>query len=303
MRRFEHTGKVMLSAMHADHTTRHEAKEVYYTVPAIPGSGLPGNHAGRRRGNGFEFREHVPIGQGVDPRRFDVRASMRDPLGRILVRAFEEPTTIPVLVLGDMSASMGFIAQTRKLDVLADFVAALGVSAYRNGDPFGFCGFHAEVNSDFFTPASRTGLAGERLAQRLRDYVPEHAGSQGVIAATRLLVGKRSLVFLVSDFYFDSTTLSHALAALAGHVVVPVVLTDSGEYERLPRFGLARITDPETGAEQTVLFRPAFNAMLRARVDAHRTHLRQTFSRHGLRGLWLRDGFRADDVTRFFLGE
>lgn len=254
------------------------------------------------RGNGLEFRAHVTLGQGVDPRRFDARASATDPLGRLLVRTFNEPASVPVVVLADLSASMGFRGRVRKIDLLADFTASLGLSAYRSGDPFAFIGFDTAVRTEFVEPLRRAAATGAVLAKRIRAFEPKGTGARGLLQAIGALSQRRSLVFLASDFYFDAALLDEGLAALSSHAVIPLLLVDTREYQSPPRFGLARLVDAETGARRTVLFRPSFNARVRASIERHQRDVHDVLGKHQLRPLWIRDRFVADDVTQYFLG-
>src|SRR5574341_1204843 len=115
-------------------------QEFHYRVSWHAATHRPGHHRGARAGAGFEFIGHAPLLAARDPRRLDVRASLADPFGEWKVRQFRQRATVPVWLVADLSASMGFQGRRRKLDVLADFTASLGYSAWRTGDPFGFLG-------------------------------------------------------------------------------------------------------------------------------------------------------------------
>ena len=78
----------------------------------------PGAFRGMQSGAGERFRSSVPLHARADPRRVDVRASLRDPLGGIWVRDFEQNSALKVLVLADVSASMGFVGRHDKIEQL-----------------------------------------------------------------------------------------------------------------------------------------------------------------------------------------
>ena len=115
-----------------------------------------------------------------------------------------------------------------------------------------------------------------------------------------MIGGRRSLVFVASDFHFPLALLATLLAGLSRHRVVPVVLADSGESDPAPVFGLARVADPETGAERTLLMRPTLRRQLRARSERRREALARCFRAHGTEPLWLTDRFDADRVNAWF---
>ena len=103
--------------------------EVHYKVPWRARSYLPGHHASQQQGGGSEFRHHRALIDAPDPRRFDVRASLRDPFGQIQVRIYQQTSSIPVWVIADLSASMGFRGVASKMTTMAEFVAGLSLQA------------------------------------------------------------------------------------------------------------------------------------------------------------------------------
>jgi hypothetical protein len=94
-----------------------------------------GAHRGRLSGAGGLFRDLVSLLEHPDPRRIDLRASARDPFEQLYVRRFEQKTAITVFALVDVSASMGFAGNMRKLEVAAAICAGSS-SARRTGDKF-----------------------------------------------------------------------------------------------------------------------------------------------------------------------
>ncbi len=144
------------------------AAEFFYKVPGKLGGIRPGAHSSSRLGQGQEFAAHARLFDSPDPRRLDLRASLRDVRGEWLVRTNRQRSSVRVQAVVDVSASMAFGARTRKLDVAADFVAALGYSAFRFGDSVGLCAFDQESRNDLYVPPSIGRGAGVLMADRLR---------------------------------------------------------------------------------------------------------------------------------------
>lgn len=275
-------------------------EEFHYRLNWRASGALPGHHRSSQIGDGGDFHSYAPLLSRPDPRHLDLRASLRDPMEQLLIRVFRQRTAVPVYALADLSASMGFAGNARKLDVLAEFTASLGYSAYRSGDPFGFVGCDSAIRYDFYQPLSRAKAAGVDIGQRLLAWEPGGAGSAGLLDAARLIDGRRALVFLFSDFYFPVDLLKRVLRALARHQVVPVVFIDKMEYEELPSFGIVRMSDPENGRQRTLLLRPSLRRRLRSVFSNRFEDLKQTFAAHGTEALWIRDEFHPDEVTRYF---
>jgi uncharacterized protein (DUF58 family) len=274
--------------------------EIHYKVPWRARGAHPGHHPSQQRGGGLRFRNHVSLINAPDPRRFDVRASLRDPFEQVQIRVYEQASAIPVYVIADLSASMGFTGACSKPQVLADFVACLSYSAYRTGDRFGFIGCGAAVSQQFYLPPTLHRAAGAELAARLADFVPTEKHSDGLLTAAGLLGARRALVFLLSDFHVPQAMLERVLASFAYHDVVPVMLWDRREYEQLPAFGIARVTDRETRRSRMLLMRPALKERIRQNFGARRDQLFRLFSDYGRAPLLMRDGFNPDEVTNYF---
>lgn len=218
----------------------------------------PGAHRSKLPGSGGVFRDVVPFTEAPDPRRIDIRSSVRDPTGRLYVKRFEQQSAATIYALVDLSASMGFVGAADRMRITAQLIAALAASSRRIGDAFGLLGC-ADVILDPFDIHATSSRAGERqLLSDLMHYRPvPHAGAAGLLSAAGRLAGRRKLVFLISDFQFSSSFLDEVFAALGQHDVVPIMLRDGHEIEDLPDWRLLPFYDLETGRGRLFLMRPS----------------------------------------------
>jgi hypothetical protein len=262
----------------------------------------PGAHASQHRGSGSAFSQHAGLLEAPDPRRFDLHATLRDPLGRLRFRVYRQSGVVPLVIVADLSASMDFRGCGSRRELLADFCEALGEAAWQTGDPFGFYGCDLAPLPAFVQPPRLQRGLGPALAARLRAFTPSGRGAEGLLQAPALLGRRRALVFLVSDFHLKDELLNRLLAALGRHDLVPVVCWDEAEYRDLPRFGWARVRDPESGRERGLLLRPGLHRAIRDGFAERRRRLEALLRRHGRRPLYLDGNFRAATVTRFFYG-
>ncbi len=269
-----------------------------YRPPWRAGSSYPGSHPGMQRGGGYEVLGTAPLYAG-DPRRFDIRASMRDPFGRLLVRIYRQRSIVPVYVLADVSASMGFVGNADRFALLIEFVESLAHSAYLVGDPFAFMACDGTIRDELSLYPTRARGAGADVCQRLRRHVPNGDSAAGLVAGAQRIAGTHGLVFLISDYYFPLTDLRRVLDQLSAHAVVPVVLIDSVEA-RIPGVGITHLYDPETGRRRTLLLRRAWSRRFEASVIAHRDALRHCLAEYDLRPLDIVDCFDAEAVSRYF---
>jgi uncharacterized protein (DUF58 family) len=275
-------------------------QELHYRVGAPALGHFPGHHRSTRGDSGFEFRGHAPLLDAPDPRRIDLHASLRDPFSAWIVRVYSQRKSIPVAMVADLSASMGFVGARRKLDVVADFVDSLAWSAWRTGDSFGFVGCDGAVRPDVLLAQTRSRGAGRALAQTLRSLHLDGPSAQALLSAHRYLSRQRSLVFLVSDFHLPLPEIEAVLASLAHHDLVPVAVWDETEFEMTAPRGLAHVVDPETGGRQLVWWRAALREQWRAAKQQRRDALLRLFRAQRLKALFIEGAFEADAVTRHF---
>jgi len=120
-------------------------------------------------GSGQEFIAHMNLYDYPDPRRLDLRASLRSFDEKWLVRVNRQRAGINVWALVDVSASMAFGSNRSKLQVTADFVEALGLSAFRVGDAAGLMAFDVVERSDLFIPARVSRGMGTMMSRALLD--------------------------------------------------------------------------------------------------------------------------------------
>lgn len=274
--------------------------EVHYRIAWRASSHFPGAHASRQQGGGLRFRNHASLLDAPDPRRFDIHASLRDPYEQLKVRIYSQTSTIPVYVVADLSASMGFVGVRAKMATLAALVASLTYSTFRAGDRFGFVGCGDDDSEPWVLPASMHRAGGHELAQALGGFEPRGRNAQGLLRAAEFLGARRALVFLVSDFHLPASLVDAVMESLAYHDVVPVVLWDRDEYERLPRYGLARVRDPESGASRLLLMRRGLRQRIAQSFAARLQALGERLAVHGRLPLVLDDGFDADAVSHYF---
>lgn len=271
-------------------------QEFHYRLPGRARGLLPGFHRSDVVGGGLDFYQHAPLLAFPDPRRIDLRATLRDPFGQLKVRLLKQKSAVEVHVLADLSASMSF---GRKAVMLSEFSAAAAYSAYRTGDRFGFLGFAEDLRAGFTMAARHARAPAGELAGKLPGAATG-TGAQGVLQAAERLSHRRSLVMLVSDFHFDHALLESALRRLQEHIVVPVALWDSREYRHLPD-GIIRLRDPETGRARTLWMRKALREKIQARFLDRRRALERLCADLVMPLLVLTDRFEPDHVTQYFL--
>jgi hypothetical protein len=288
--------------------------EFHYIVTGRSRGQRPGAHAGRSEGTGQLFASHRRLLDHPDPRRIDVRASLRDLRGEWLVRIARQRVAVPVQVIVDVSASMHVGTPRRKLELVADFIDGLGMAAYRAGDAIGmtaFDGTQPHARDDLLEPARRGRGMGTLLAQRLRELPAPPAtrrsvGGEGLVDAARGVAAARrdGLVFIASDFHgVDIVHIDAALDVLWPAQVVPLLVWHPDETEPPAGRGLLPLADAETTRRRSLWMRASLrqrwvDGVRERKADLERAFRRRECPLHSL--VDAQGRFDAEALTRYF---
>jgi len=251
----------------------------------------------------MDFRGYVPFMQNPDPRRIDVRATLRSIPRNLMSRAFYERGAVDVVAILDFSASMDFSGLGNKLQQAADIAASIAWSAVRHGDNFSLIVCDDEIRKDLIMPAShRQGLAQEAHRTVSQAMIRDGASASALTQAVEHMSRKRALVFLLSDFHFDEQFMLAALNSLAAHDVVPLVLWDSAEYQDMPEWGWARVRDMESAGVGSLFMRRNMATRIRHAYLQRRQQIAEICRQAGARAPFFSGNhFNAEQLSRHLL--
>jgi uncharacterized protein (DUF58 family) len=219
-------------------------RRIEITTNRLATDQLVGNYTSVFKGQGLAFREVRQYQPGDDVRKIDwnVSARMREPY----VKVFVEEREMTVMLVVDLSASQGFGTHTMNKARLAAEVGALcAFSAIRNNDRVGLILSTDEVEK--IVPPKKGQKHVMRVVREILGADPKRRGTDLGIALETLsrVARRRSVAFLISDFFAQGHERALALAA-ARHDVIPLMLVDPRD-EELPNVGLAAFEDFESG--------------------------------------------------------
>jgi len=284
---------------------------------------LSGTYSSSFKGQGLAFREVRPYQPGDDVRTIDWNVSAR--MNETFVKVFVEEREMTVMLVVDLSPSQRFgTRRADKIRVASEVAALLAFSAIRNSDRVGlllstskiermvppkkgekhvmrvireilgfdYSGFEFGRDGPSEARAAKTRASRARDQKLGRERAPVLGAQTDLKGALEALVGvarRRSIAFVVSDFFAEGYERALALAA-AKHDVVPVTLVDPRDVE-LPDVGLASFEDLESG--ETIVVDTSDAA-----VRAHHAHemkklaaaRRQLFHKLGLDAVEIETG-------------
>lgn len=242
------------------------------------------------RGMAFsEVREYTP---GDDIRTIDWNVTAR--FNSPFVKVFEEERELSVVIMVDVSASGSFGSQKQfKQELITELCAVLSFSAVQNNDKIGVIFFSDKIEK--FIPPKKGKTHILRIIRELIDFKPDSKGTNLAVALKYMtnVIKKKSIVFLISDFY-DTHFYTDALKiANRKHDLVALRIADKLETE-LPDVGLVKFRDNETGKQMWVdtsdkSFRKQF-ALNRLKFE---NTLKDTFNKSGIdyTNIYTHDGY------------
>jgi uncharacterized protein (DUF58 family) len=221
---------------------------------------LAGTYTSSFKGQGLAFREVRPYQPGDDVRTIDWNVSAR--MNDTFVKVFVEEREMTVMLAVDLSPSEDFgTRRAPKARVASEVAALLAFSAIRNNDRVGL--ILSTDRIERVVPPKNGEKHVMRVVREIlghdaptpQPFVAEDGAKKmplgaltdlrGMLEALVGVARRRSIAFIISDFFAEGFERALALAA-AKHDLVPVVLTDPRDLE-LPDVGLATFEDLESG--------------------------------------------------------
>jgi uncharacterized protein (DUF58 family) len=244
---------------------------------------LQGNYRSLFYGVGIDFADLREYQPEDDVRYIDwnVTARMDFPY----VRQYVEDREINAWFLLDLSPSIDFGTLERdKRSVLISFVGTLSRLLTRQGNRVGAIYYNNRIEK--IIPPSGGRLQVLRLMNDL--LTKPTNGCSAVTDLTPLLSGclgiikKRSLIFIISDFFCEAGWEKPFTLLSRKHEVVGVRLTDPSEMV-LPKLGTMIVEDAETGEQLYVdTHDKNFQAQFLEVVNNHEDGLRKVFKGSGV---------------------
>lgn len=274
---------------------------IHYHIGWKPNGQQPGARRGLSAGIGDQLRAKVLLRDHPDPRRLDLRASMRDPFERLWVRDFYLNTAFKVIVLLDASASMAYVGKVNRLKVTEEIAAQLAISSYRIGDLFGLYAANDSILKSLTLPPRINKSAWLWVRQQIPKMKPSGSSAIGLLRIIPQLPQRRSLIFVISDFRWEKGQYKQLLKGLNHHDVVPMLLQDPAEISAMPARGIATVKDMETGRTQFLWMRPVLKQKIE---DARAQHLEQikTISLcYGVKPFLVRGAFNVSRLNQYFM--
>lgn len=231
----------------------------------VEGAGF-GAHRSRTPGPGLEFTQYRPYQPGDDLRRLDWKLAAR--ADRWFIRESERETSVPLRLVVDATASMGYAEDgVSLLDLARMLAAALALVAVRQGDAIGLVA--ARDERPVLLPARRDRAQLERVLHALERLEPAGRWPAWRALEAAVAVGGRGITVVLTDAAEAHEEIAQALRRLVAlrHDVVLLHLGGPA-LAAFPWSGPVRFEELETGRvleADATLARAAWQARTAAR--------------------------------------
>ena len=251
-------------------------RRIEITTRQLVEDGLAGEYHSVFKGRGMEFdevRQYIP---GDDVRTIDWNVTART--GEPYVKSYVEERELTVMLAVDVSRSGDFGTRNRfKRELAVELAAVMSIAATTNNDKVGLLLFTDRV--ELLVPPMKGRTHVLRMLRDLLAYEPEGTGTDIRLALDTIyvLLKRRSIVFLVSDFLADPGAYRQAmLVTNRRHDVVAFDISDPLERE-IADVGIIALEDAESGHRRWVdtgdrQWRAAFSERV-ARMDAEKSDI------------------------------
>ena len=261
---------------------------------------LHGDYRTLFRGTGLDLADLREYQYHDDVRHIDWNVTAR--LQVPYVREYHEDREVTAWFLLDLSPSVDFGSGTKKRSVSTEFITVLARLLTRQGNRVGALFYGDQVDTVIPARSGRRHVLSvlHKLLSRPEQQRSEGTDLRDFLRTAFQVMRRRSLVFIVSDF-FSTPGWAEPLAHLAQrHEVVAVRLYDPLERE-LPDMGMLVMQDSETGEQLFVdTHDKGFRKRFASVAERRERELRLALSRAGVDCLELAtDGDLVDALMRF----
>ena len=220
-------------------------KKIEITTKNLVDGLITGNYHSIFKGQGIEFSESREYRIGDDIRSIDWKITAR--LNEPYIKEFIEERDLHVYFALDLSGSSSFGNNISKRKKALEIVASLMFAAMKNNDNVGLFLFTDTIEQ--FIPARKGRKHVLKAISTLVRFKPESTTTdlRGSLSYISKVIKKRSIVFVISDF-FDTDFVQPLKLLKNKHDVIALRIIDQRELE-IPDIGLIELEDGETGEQ------------------------------------------------------
>ena len=238
------------------------------------------NYIGLRKsisaGRGLTFKDHRIYSPGDDIRLIDWKVFART--DDLYIKTFEEERNLTAHIIMDASASMGFGKPISKFDYAAMLGVGFAYLAMRENEKFQFSTFAESL--DVFQPRRGMSQLASMVFYLNNTITKCYSKLLEALMQYKKLVGRRSLLVLVSDFLVDINEVVESLYTLGDHEIKVIQILDPIEKD-LKYSGDFKLIDSETQNKLRTYISPRLRVQYQQMLDNHSAKIEETCTKLG----------------------
>ncbi len=274
-----------------------QVKKIEITTKHLVDGLVSGNYHSIFKGQGIEFSEIRDYNIGDDVRAIDWKVTAR--YDHPFIKEFIEERDLRIYFVFDISASNTFGNLVEKKEKAIEFVATLMFSALKNNDNVGL--FIVTNGIEKYIPPRKGKAHIMQLISTLITSKPKSKQTNLKESLSKInnVIKKRSVIFVVSDFYSDD--FEKPLSILRKkHDVIALKSCDLREKE-MPDVGLIELEDCETNEQILVdTSDEEFRKNYLEVITKHDTFLKKTFKKNKIGFIELMSNEAYENSLRSF---
>ena len=206
-----------------------------------------GNYKSAFKGSGIEYADLREYQAGDDVKHIHWKASARS--GKTFVKYFEEERTVRLILVIDTSKSLAFGSPSSKQQKILEFAALTTFLAKSSGDQIGLISFAGDVDT-YIPPSSSKSQLTQILVPLLDAKLQPKTNLKAPLEHLLRKEVKKSIVFLVSDFYDQDYEEALKLVSKK-HELVCILSEHDNEYIP-PTRAIIEYQDAESSGSYTI---------------------------------------------------
>lgn len=229
------------------------------------------------QGRGIIFKEHRMYAPGDDIRAIDWNVYART--DDYYVKIYEEERNFTVHIIIDASNSMNFGKKNTKFDYASMIGVGFAYLAIKDNNKFQFSTFSDKL--EVFKPSRGMSHLAAMMYHLNNVKLKGPSKIKESIFQYKKLIGSRSLLILISDFFIGIEDIIEALYTLGDHEIKIVQVLDPVEKD-LSIEGDFRLKDSETSTILRTFISPRLRVNYQQLLEEHSAEIEKTCNKLGI---------------------
>ena len=236
-------------------------------------SGNLGEYLTTFKGDGLDFREIRDYAYGDDVRKINYKATAKG--AGVKTNVFNEERELNIILAFLVSGTLHFGSVAFKQDVAAEILAILAYSALKGNNRLQ-SQFFSDKSEHFFEPTKRETIIYESVEEAVNlEVLGKEVDYKAFCDFVNSVVRKKSLIFMIGDFYgdVDLSEIAHK------NEIYAIMVRD--RLEEYPQMhGEYELIDPNSLASSSLTLNKEVATACQKLIQAHDDKLAEHFVEH-----------------------